>query len=504
MHSSFFLTFSPPNFGFGLVMTMGSPTRCIIFALIAMLWVSLKASPLYKTQKFKELRCRITTHRTVSLLTHESSVKAFISVGQNSSNKRESSIRGDDNDLACIPLTRGADRDNLLFVQLPKHIVTVNHALIARGRLLVRLENVWVDSDRGGRVLLSRHSRVRVETPGGAYNERRMQESSQAMRTNGTQSIMIVRVSTADASPQMSLEDLEDSVFGSHHVSVASQYRDCSFGQLQFEKASSIDLMLSDYNISSFDDGSELLDVARTQLAVDLGVDSIDNVADRIIFCMAQTTSNGEDWVARSAINHYRVVINGNYCHYLHVKMHELGHAIGLYHAGIGQRQYADLSCTMGGTLPNGTLTTPQKCFNAYHHYQLGWFASNHLQFDPLEETMPQQVVLAAFTDYDKAQSAGGEAVVILNVANQYYMQYNRADRFNSETEAMADRVVINADLGDRTDLLAGLAVGEWFVVENYGDSGSTLIIKVCSRLEGNDSRPDSMILSISWNEDAC
>jgi hypothetical protein len=83
-------------------------------------------------------------------------------------------------------------------------------------------------------------------------------------------------------------------------------------------------------------------------------------------------------------------------------------------------------------------------------------------------------------------------------------MQYNRADRFNSETEAMADRVVINADLGDRTDLLAGLAVGEWFVVENYGDSGSTLIIKVCSRLEGNDSRPDSMILSISWNEDAC
>lgn len=326
------------------------------------------------------------------------------------------------------------------------------------------------------------------------------------MRTNGTQSIMIVRVSTADASPQMTLEDLEDSVFSSHHVSVASQYQACSFGQLQFEKASSIDLRLNNHNISSFNDGSELLDVARNQLVVELGVDSIDNVADRIIFCMAHTTSNGRDWVARSAINHYRVVINGNYCHYLHVKMHELGHAIGLYHAGIGQRQYADLSCTMGGTLPNGTLTTPQKCFNAYHHYQLGWFASHHLEIDPLDEStsMPQQVELAAYTDYDKLQSAGDGAAVILNVANQYYMQYNRADRFNIETEAMADRVVINEDLGDRTDLLAGLAVGEWFAVENYGDSGSTLIIKVCSRQEGDDSGPESMILSISWNEDAC
>jgi Gametolysin peptidase M11 len=464
-----------------------------------------------KSQRLKELRCRITTYRhsTVSLLTQGSVGGDFTSVGQNASNnsqKKESSVRVDDGDLACIPLTDGVYRDRLLAVQLPQRIRSENRALIARGRLLVRIRNAWIENDRGGRVLLSRHSRVRVESPGTLNDERNLQESLESMKTNGTQSIMIVRVSTADASPQMSLEDLEDSVFGNHHVSVASQYQACSYGQLQFEKASSIDLMLSNYSISSFEDGSELLDVARDQLAVELGVGSIDSVADRIIFCMAHTTSNGKDWVARSAVNHYRVVINGNYCHYLHVKMHELGHAIGLYHAGVGQRQYADLSCTMGGTLPNGTLTTPQKCFNAYHHFQLGWFASHHFEIDPLGDStsMPQQVVLAAFTDYDKAQSGGDEAVVILNVANQYYVQYNRADRFNSETEAMADRVVINEDLGERTDLLAGLDVGEWFVVENYGDSGSTLIIKVCSHLEGSDSRPESVILSISWNEDAC
>lgn len=384
--------------------------------------------------------------------------------------------------MACAPLDGdGLEHDQLLPISLPTRILLEHTDAIAKGNLFLTIHNGYMD--RSGI-----HLRNSTTLTAAKHPRRLMQR----MHTVGNQTVALIRVSTNDASPNITMHELEESIFGSG-ISVKTQYQQCSGGQLHLEHSRSIDLHLN-ASISLFGSGSELLDAARDAIVHELHLESLGSLADRVIFCLAPTPG----WVARTAVNHYRVVINGEYCQYLHVKMHELGHAIGLTHAGMGERNYGDLTAYMGGTTVPGTTTSPQKCFNAYHHYELGWYSRHHLV--AVDLTTTTQVKLASFVDYDRFQS---NESVIVNIDDTYYLQYNRKALFNTGTEAMGDRVVVIQDWGSRTDLVAGLDVDDRLVLPYNEDTGS-IVVEVLERVAASEEQAvETMILRISTNNSA-
>ncbi len=91
--------------------------------------------------------------------------------------------------------------------------------------------------------------------------------------------------------------------------------------------------------------------------------------------------------------------------------------------------------------------------------------------------------------------------MVLINVDDRYFLQYNRAKRYNAGTERGADRLTVT----ERADgvlwsvAAAALGAGERFVSTNYDGFGSGLAIEVCSSTQGGDLGVDSLTVAISF-----
>ena len=58
------------------------------------------------------------------------------------------------------------------------------------------------------------------------------------------------------------------------------------------------------------------------------------------------TLNNGSSrWVAWAYVDWYLSAYHGIWCSYPSAQMHEIGHNINLDHSGVGNDEYADLSC---------------------------------------------------------------------------------------------------------------------------------------------------------------
>lgn len=141
----------------------------------------------------------------------------------------------------------------------------------------------------------------------------------------------------------------------------------------------------------------------------------------------------------------------------------------------------------------------PRKCFNGLENYQLGWFKDRELRMSQGFE-MGFIIKLATFVDYQKSLQ---DEPVIVNIADQLFLQYNRAKEFNVDTEEKKDQVTITAPGQGGTEGLAGLDVKQQYTVQNFQNSGRTLVIDVCSKIVGANGE-DIALMSIAYDKSLC
>merc|ERR1712232_221058 len=96
----------------------------------------------------------------------------------------------------------------------------------------------------------------------------------------------------------------------------------------------------------------------------------------------------------------------------------------------------------------------PLKCFNGHKNWLLGWYESRHYTIDPDPLVHGAKLLkLAAFVDYNMTNWSDH---VIINVADTYFLLYNRATKFNIHTEEKRDQVTITEHTGGSSDARAG------------------------------------------------
>jgi hypothetical protein len=145
----------------------------------------------------------------------------------------------------------------------------------------------------------------------------------------------------------------------------------------------------------------------------------------------------------------------------------------------------------MGGTIVDSDHDKhrfPLMSFNAYHHTKLKWFDSTSLKVVSPTTSVPEMRVIA-FADYDVAMP--GETVVVQ--VGDYYLQYNRAHKFNASPYECANALTIVTPTSMGTELVGSLSTnGDRLFTRN----GVT--IELCSEHVGTDpNTPDYMMVSL-------
>ena len=150
--------------------------------------------------------------------------------------------------------------------------------------------------------------------------------------TQGTKSVLIVRVQSSDSRPTNTLGQMSYSVFGNHDLSFANQYRACSHNKLNFVRAPNRQgtnarikngnayIFLSDVSTSNGD--SAMRNAVTRELERKFGVSHPTVLADHVMYCFPPGTFDG---VAYAYVNSWNSVYNDEWCVKLSAQMHEIG-----------------------------------------------------------------------------------------------------------------------------------------------------------------------------------
>jgi hypothetical protein len=178
-----------------------------------------------------------------------------------------------------------------------------------------------------------------VNTDNQEENERR----NMAVVT-GDRTILVVRVIADDKSTTASESDLARYVFDDF-VNVATQYKACSHGKLNFIKASGRALTSNNgggdtgisngvttvrVHMSTNKGDSAMRNAITSALNQNFGQSSPTHLADHVMYCLPAGTMIG---IAYAYVNSWNSVYNNEWCDYMSVQMHEIGHNLNLAHA---------------------------------------------------------------------------------------------------------------------------------------------------------------------------
>lgn len=159
--------------------------------------------------------------------------------------------------------------------------------------------------------------------------------------------------------------------------------------------------------------------------------------------------------------------------------MHEVGHNLGLHHAGWGLDFYGDQSGYMGSTYAD--RATPVMCFNAAKSSQLGWYSDKEVTIEPSVSTWSGKLIGLA----DYGSPLGQDYHVILSIhvpgtSYKVYSTYNRKAGINDGTMRFADKVTLVDQEGTlQSFAVTSLALGEHFLMENFHETGIDLFFMV-------------------------
>lgn len=155
-------------------------------------------------------------------------------------------------------------------------------------------------------------------------------------------------------------------------------------------------------------------------------------------------------------------------------------------------------SCTLVFNT-GGKNDHPRQSFHGQKNWIMAWFQSRHSQVDPFEEFENNNasnhgggarlIDLATFVDFDETAT---DQPVIVDIREDYYLQYNCAKGFNADTRQVPNRVTVTADTGFASSLrIAALDTNEsHYIHSNYNGSGRDLITHVCEQVMGNEVFP--------------
>jgi hypothetical protein len=393
-------------------------------------------------------------------------------------------------EMGCIVIANGRETDTIVPVRLPDVVSGSTYVMIQGatvvGSKLVRtgdfLAYVVMDNNAELATYLSRETRNLLDVV--------------HVAPMGKKTMRVVRVTSADGvGPKPSLSQIEAVIFN-NAVSVASQFRDCSLGQFTLQNAGGIEVTLP-LPLGNYPSGAELLTAAQEAARTKMGVSSVGDLADHVLFCQP---TPAQSWIGNAATNYWYVNIDSQWCTSLSVILHETGHNLGLMHSGLNGDEYGDKSGYMGYSDSQSDL--PRKCYNAAGHWQLEWYKSYMRTIASVSDVPSSSIELAAFVD---AGVAGGRPL-ILQIGTDFFLQYNRAKSFNSGTEAKQDQVTVTQNRGVQcTWSLAGLSPGNQWTASNFAGSGQNLVVEVCSRMDATSSgQPDVMVLSIGLGSANC
>lgn len=167
---------------------------------------------------------------------------------------------------------------------------------------------------------------------------------------------------------------------------------------------------------------------------------------------------------------------NDDWCRYPSGLVHEIGHNLGLNHAGEGSVEYADQTGFMGYSYAEFNM---KMCYNPAKSWQLGWYSQRRemLEFNKRGGFSGS---LVGITDYQHEQAS--DKLVHLKIPGEsqvLYVGYNRNTGINANTQEGWNQVTVQAQTNDGiSNLLVKLNSGGEYVVSKFMNK-KNLIIKV-------------------------
>eukprot|EP00804_Cyclotella_cryptica_P015542 CCRYP_003574-RC/>CCRYP_003574-RC protein AED:0.06 eAED:0.06 QI:113/1/1/1/0.8/0.75/16/1817/1111 len=326
-------------------------------------------------------------------------------------------------------------------------------------------------------------------------------------KLEGVSTVLVVRVIALDASTSCSPNDCRVHTFGGYDdqgvlddMNMKSQIDDCSYGKLKFVEPPDNSLYpdviggVVTINLNKIVVGvhhGTLLDWLISETPQKSGpLDAYDH----IMFFMP----SGVDFNGAAAYGY----VPGAYTWYKDsyslatgIQLHELGHNLGLGHAGEDGSSYGDGSCYMG----YGGFDV-KMCYNAAKNYYLGWYSEFYQEFNPVWETS-KLYYLVGLTDYDEALASSEQSryTIVLRIETfeneSLYLGYNRAEKMNIDVKEFRDKVtVVRAEGQYQSWVEGGLGPGQRYSTPIVNGSGLSLEIVVCECVAGS---PDYAVVSI-------
>ena len=351
-----------------------------------------------------------------------------------------------------------------------KSVLVMEEALVETGRIVVEYENViGIEAYDGA-------------TGGGfkGNNGKPPKKDNRRLAANtGVLDTLVVRVNAIDNSPDGSAAQISSDVFGDEN-NLKTQIASCSYNKLQVQEyipgtIASVDTQapgVVDLFIDVNAEGNTRENIqaqANAALRALFDTSNPGSIFDLVLFCMPPGMGN---WLAYAYIGRWDSYYNNDWCQMMSSQLHEVGHSIGLHHSGEYEgteavQEYGDQSDLMGYSYRSDD--TPRMCFNPAKNWQLGWYSDKHVEVDANTlTTEPTSYVLNGIVDYEDTTP---DASVVLKIAENFYVGYNKKASFNNQVIEGADQVLVVEKLGSPTSstkskLAAKLDVGGIYNIE--------------------------------------
>ena len=264
--------------------------------------------------------------------------------------------------------------------------------------------------------------------------------------------VLVMRIEAMDKATTLTESELANKIFGESgdKVNLSSRFRDCSDGQMLMRPVTTHSLIGTDgvytirlptYNVAGVN-ATRVISTALTAATAALGTHPKD-IADHVMFCLPPGTNNS-GWVAFAGINHWQSAYNDLWCQYPSAMMHEIGHNLGLNHAGEGTAEYGDRSGMMGYSY-GGDDEGPLMCFNAANTWQLGWYTDYGVDLpDSVTSSFVWSGSLVGFAEKSSAV-ASDRMMIRIRSMSDYYIHFNRQIGINNGTKGGANKVLVTA-----------------------------------------------------------